>query len=190
MVFWQGIYEKAAVAVSEAGMNEEGKMTGSPRNRRMSARLSAVQVVYGMELTGNGFTPEIARRALKDYEEGRPGSDVDALKLCDPDPELLVHVVETVARRKEEIDNILTEALTGGMLPERLEMLLRAVLRAGIAELLEPNGMAPCVIVGDYTTVTGAFYDDRETGMVNAILDKLSKIIHAGIVPVEEMPSE
>lgn len=168
-------------------------MTGSIRNRRMSARLAVVQILYGMELTGAGFSAETARRAIKDYDEGKPGLDVEAPQLEEPDRELLVHVVGTVAARKEEIDGILAGALTSGMQPKRLEMLLRAIIRAGIAELLEPQGMEACVIVGDYTTVAGAFYDDRETGIVNAILDKLAKAIHDGVVDaapetVEEAP--
>ena len=54
-------------------------------------------------------------------------------------------------------------------------MLLRAILRAGAYELLNHGDTAAGIIINDYVDVAHAFFDAKEPGLVNAILDKMGK---------------
>ena len=60
---------------------------------------------------------------------------------------------------------------------ERMELLLRAILRAGAWELLCNSDVAAHIIINDYIDVTHAFFAGREPGMVNGVLDKLARTL-------------
>ena len=62
---------------------------------------------------------------------------------------------------------------------ERLEILLRAILRAGVYELYHQSAIPTGVIINDYVDIAHAFFADREPGLVNGVLDKLAKGLRA-----------
>ena len=71
-------------------------------------------------------------------------------------------------------------ALNRGWPLKRIEAILRAVLRAGAYELACRADVPARVVVSEYVDVAGAFVDDEETGMVNAVLDQLARQIARG----------
>ena len=65
--------------------------------------------------------------------------------------------------------------LNAGWNLARLDRPMRAILRAGTYELLaRPDVPTPSVIT-EYVDVADAFYDKRETGFVNGLLDAEAK---------------
>jgi transcription termination factor NusB len=50
-------------------------------------------------------------------------------------------------------------------------------LRAGVFELLERPEVPLKVVINEYVEVAHAFFDRGEPGMVNAVLDKLGRIL-------------
>jgi N utilization substance protein B len=57
---------------------------------------------------------------------------------------------------------------------ERLEMVLRAILRVGAYELAFRIDVPARVVITEYVDIAHAFFAGKEPGMVNGVLDKLA----------------
>ena len=91
-----------------------------------------------------------------------------------PDKELFGNIVEGVAAHKEELDAMIVGALDTKLAEKHLERLLQTILRAGAFELYRHGKIATGVIISDYVDVAHAFFNGKEPGLVNGILDKLA----------------
>ncbi|CCW17837.1 Transcription termination protein NusB [Sphingobium indicum BiD32] len=52
---------------------------------------------------------------------------------------------------------------------------MRQILRAGTYELIARADIATATIISEYVDVAHAFYDKRESGFVNGLLDAVAK---------------
>jgi N utilization substance protein B len=57
----------------------------------------------------------------------------------------------------------------------RLDRPMRAILRAGAYELLARADVPVGSVISEYVDVAHAFYDKRESGFVNGLLDAIAK---------------
>lgn len=132
--------------------------------RKSAARLAVVQALYEMDIRD-----EIIRAA-----SFRP----DNKKI---DKKFFEILVGEAPSRFETADAMIRESLAENWSFERLEAILKAVLRTAIAEFfLYPETPAP-VIISEYVGIAARFFDSpAETGFVNAALDKISKRIRGG----------
>lgn len=136
-----------------------------------SARLGAVQLLYQMQTT------EInSKQALAHKEEYFTGKDLDGVNFIPADLELLTKIVKGYESREEEINKIISDISKYGM--DRLEIILQCILKAGVYELLEnTEEYTKGNIISAYLDITNAFYDKKEIGIVNVILDKVANSI-------------
>ncbi|HYE50849.1 MAG TPA: transcription antitermination factor NusB [Azospirillaceae bacterium] len=148
------------------------KQTGSAKARRSAARLGAVQALYQIDLTGAAPEPIIT-----EYVTWRLGQELDGDRYVTPDGELFAQIVRGVASRGADVDQLLGGALDKQWPLERLETLLRAILRAGAFELLSGTGTAARIVINDYIDVAHAFFAGREPGMVNGVLDRVARSV-------------
>ena len=58
---------------------------------------------------------------------------------------------------------------------ERLEILLACILRAGAHELADRADVPARVVISEYVDLADAFYGEKETGLVNGVLDRLAR---------------
>ena len=58
---------------------------------------------------------------------------------------------------------------------ERLDRPMRAILRAGAYELIARADVPVGSVISEYVDVAHAFYDKRESGFVNGLLDAIAK---------------
>ena len=70
--------------------------------------------------------------------------------------------------------------LDGEWTVERLEVLLRAILRAGTYELAERLDVPAETVINEYVDVAHAFFAGREPGLANAVLDKVARALRPG----------
>ena len=145
---------------------------GSAKARRKAARLAAVQSLYQIDLTGIAV-----ESAVSEFIEHRLGREIDDVTYVAADTELFAAIVRGAFGRRTEVDGLLTGALDKRFPVERLEMLLRAVLRAGAFELFAHADTAPRIIISEYVDVARAFFAGREPGMVNAVLDNIARLL-------------
>ena len=140
--------------------------------RRSAARLAAVQALYQREMTAIG-----TEQVLGEFTRFRFGAEPNGVQLVDPDRALFAAIVRGVERRRGEVDTIAKGALGPQWAFDRLEILLRTILRAGIWEMLENRAAETRIVIAEYLHLTDAFFAGREPAMVNAVLDRVGHTV-------------
>ena len=74
---------------------------------------------------------------------------------------------------------MLAEALAEDWPLARIDPVLRAVMRAGAAELWMSDGPPAKVVINEYLDIAHGFFDGDEPGMANGVLDKLARQLRA-----------
>jgi N utilization substance protein B len=144
---------------------------GSP-DRRRQARLAAVQALYQVEL--GELTP---RSVITEFLHHRLEEEIDGVRLGRIDRTLFGELVEQVPKQRSDLQDMLAGALDEDWPIERLERVLRIILECGVYELAERPGVPINVIVNEYVELARAFFNNREPGLVNALLDRLGHIL-------------
>ena len=137
---------------------------------RSAARLAAVQALYQQEMEG---TP--VARLLKEFHDHRLGAMIEDEQYVDAEREFFDDLVTGVGSRCADIDAAISERLAEGWSLERLDRPMRAILRAGAYELLARRDVPVASVISEYVDVAHAFYDKRESGFVNGLLDAIAK---------------
>lgn len=141
-----------------------------PANQRGAARLAAVQALYQMDL-GGATLPEV----LAEFESYRLGKEVDGEQYRNADPAFFRDIVAGVVRDQAALDPIVHTTLTGDWPLARIDVTLRAILRAGAYELSSRADVPARVVIAEYVDVAKAFFEDDVPGMVNGVLDALAR---------------
>ena len=146
-------------------------MTAATRSRsRSAARLAAVQALYQQEMEG---TP--VARLLREFHEHRLGATIEDETYHDAEQDFFDDIVTGVDARRGEIDEKIAGKLAEGWSLERLDRPMRAILRAGAYELIARPDVPVGSVISEYIDVAHAFYDKRESGFVNGLLDAIAK---------------
>lgn len=149
---------------------------GTPAQRRSAARLAAVQALYEMEVAGAAVDPVLKEFMARRW--GVPSENGDEV-LCEPDNTLMIEIVRGVTGRMGELDEMIEPALSNDWTVARLEVLLRAILRSGVFELVGLKDVPPRVIISEYMDVAHAFFTQKEPSLVNGVLDKIARVVRA-----------
>ena len=148
-------------------------MSGSTPRLRRQARLSAVQALYQMDLTGRPH-----KGVVKEFLDHRFGFD-DEPGMVAADEPFFEDLVDGVVRRQDDIDERLDRQLPDTWPLRRLDMTLRALLRVGVYEVTQRPDVPAAVVIDEYVTLAGAFFDGKEAGIVNAVLDKIARSVRS-----------
>ena len=151
--------------------------TAKPGRPRTAARVAAVQALFQSEQggeTGETVIDQFVRHRLgttpgpeaPGYEEGR---------VPDAHVPLFTRIVRTAVQHQERLDALITTALPEEWPMLRLDPVLRAVLRAGGAELTMADGPPSRVVINEYMDVAHGFFAGEEPRMVNGLLDRLAR---------------
>lgn len=153
----------------------------SPTQKFTNARLNAIQALYAAE-----FNQAPMEQVIFDFLNGKIGSQLlredeaskeEFIELPVMDKELFAKIAQEAWTRKPELDEIIIKSVQSGWENDRIEMLLQAILRAGLAEFfVNPNLDAP-IIINEYTDITRSFYEGAEVALVNAVLNKFARVI-------------
>ena len=82
-----------------------------------------------------------------------------------------------VAGEMPTLDRMLADCLQPEGHLERLEVVLRAIMRLGAYELLAVSDVPARVAISEYVDLAHAFFAGREPAHVNGILDKIARIV-------------
>jgi transcription antitermination protein NusB len=137
----------------------------SQADARRAARLAAVQALYQMEMMGSG-----AEEVAQEFIEHRFGELPVA-----PDAEFFASILNGVPQHQVEIDRAIAGALSEKWKLERVDSILRAILRGGVFELAVRRDVPARVVIDEYVAVAGAFFGADEPGFVNAALDTIAR---------------
>jgi N utilization substance protein B len=142
-------------------------MTTAARSRsRSAARLAAVQALYQQEMEGTPLS-----RLLKEFHDHRIGATIEDEQYHEAEIDFFDDIVTGVDARRDEIDQAISVKLASGWSLDRLDRPMRAILRAGAYELIARADVPVGSVISEYVDVAHAFYDKRESGFVNGLLD-------------------
>ena len=137
---------------------------------RSAARLAAVQALYQQEMEA---TP--VAKLLHEFHQHRLGATIDGVEYADAEVDFFDDLVKGVDARRDELDTLITAKLAEGWSLARLDKPMRQILRAGAYEIVGRADVTRASIVHEYVDVAKAFYDQREAGFVNGLLDAIAK---------------
>lgn len=142
--------------------------------RRHMARLAAVQALYQAEITG-----QRPAAVVLEFHKHRRGEVIDGVSFQDLDEDLFNELVVAVSQEPEALDALLSQVLSADWPVGRLERLLRIILRLGAYELRSRPKVPVGVVINECLDLAHAFYDGKEPGMVNGVLDRLAKTLRS-----------
>lgn len=141
-----------------------------PGQRRLAARLAAVQALYQIAMTGGP-----AERVVREFLDERLKEEVDGLSLAEADRRLFTRLVPGAMRVAETSDDMLAGVLPEDWPLDRIETLLVALFRAALYELAEEPETPAKVVITQYVDIAHAFFGGKEPGFVNGLLDRLAR---------------
>ena len=148
--------------------------TASRTKARAAARLAAVQALYQQEMEGTAI-PQL----LHEFHHYRLGATIEGVEYADAEVDFFDDLVMGVTARRGELDERIAGKLSADWKLERLDRPMRALLRAGAYELLARPDVPTGAVISEYVDVAHAFYDRREAGFVNGLLDAVAKEVRA-----------
>lgn len=145
------------------------KSTGQ---KRRASRLAAVQALYEVDLAGHPASMVIDAYAQTGYlatldEGGQSQAEAD----------LFTDIVRGVAARRVDLDGMLQSCLQENRTVERMEPILRAILRSGSYELSARGDIDAALTIGEYVALAHAFFDGPEPKIVNGVLERLARTL-------------
>ena len=151
-------------------------MARPPKTRtRTASRVAAVQALFQAEQAGDNpetVIDQFVKHRLGDlagqdgFEDGR---------IPDAEVPLFARVVREAVRRQDAIDPLVSDALPDDWPLARLDPVLRALIRAGVAELTMTDGPPAKVVINEYLDIARGFFTGPEPGLANAVLDKVAR---------------
>lgn len=160
------------------------KTSGDAPKPRTVSRMAAVQALYQMDLAGTD-AGEVIEQFMAKAPEPREGATEDEDKrdaltsLEGGDATFFADVVKGVVRRQREIDPLVDQQLRTGWRLVRVDSILRAILRAGVFELLERSDVPARVTINEYINLAKAFFEADEPKVVNGVLDRIAHKVRA-----------
>jgi N utilization substance protein B len=145
-------------------------MSQTRSRSRSAARLAAVQALYQQEMEGTPLA-----RLLHEFHEHRLGATIEDQTYHDAERDFFDDIVTGADARRAEIDGLIADRLAEGWTLARLDRPMRAILRAGAYELVARPDVPVGSVISEYVDVAHAFYDKRESGFVNGLLDAIAK---------------
>lgn len=155
----------------------------SPRRSRTLSRVAAVQALFQCEQAGESpeaVIQQFLRHRLYDNET----ASFDEGQVPHADFDLFEAVVRGVTLDQDAVDQRLTDTLPETWRMERLDPVLRALLRSGVYEL--STGVPAGVVINEYLDVAHGFFSGDETRMVNGVLDAVARKTSSAGEPATE----
>jgi N utilization substance protein B len=158
-------------------------MANAPHRPRTGSRVAAVQALFQSEQGGDNpetVIDQFVRHrlgAMPGPKDATGGESFEDGRVRAVEVPLFGRIVREAAARQETIDSMLADALPPQWPLNRLDPVLRALMRAGGAELMMDGGPPARVIISEYLDVAHGFFIGEEPGMANGVLDRLAHIL-------------
>jgi N utilization substance protein B len=112
---------------------------------------------------------------VSEFEAHRLGQEIEGDQYFEAEAAFFRDLVEGVVREQRSLDPLIDEQLAEGWRLNRVDSILRAILRAGAYELAMRDDVPARVVISEYLDIAHAFFGDEEPRVVNGILDRLAR---------------
>ncbi|UPY36667.1 transcription antitermination factor NusB [Sediminicoccus sp. KRV36] len=146
---------------------------------RTGARVAAVQALFQTEQSGDNIETvldQFVRHRLgsapgqQGFEDGR---------VEEADVPLFARIMRGAATQTEDLDQLIAAHLAAGWAMNRLDPVLRAILRAAAGEMRDMGGPPARVVIKEYMDVAHGFFGGEEPRFCNGVLDALARALRA-----------
>lgn len=114
-------------------------------------------------------------KLLHEFHNHRLGQEIEGADYAEADTALFDDLVTGVSARQDELDALITAALATGWAIDRLDMPMRALLRAAVYELVARADITAATVINEYVDVSHAFHAEKEAKFVNGLLDTVAR---------------
>ena len=161
-----------------------------PGRPRTASRVAAVQALFQSEQaseSAEAVIQQFVRHRLGELPgpEHLGGGGFEEGRVPDAHVPLFQAIVRTAVQQQDRLDALIAAALPPEWPMARLDPVMRALLRAGGAELTMADGPPPRVVINEYLDVAHGFFNGDEPRMVNGMLDRLARELRPGDFAVE-----
>ncbi len=161
-----------------------------PSRPRTASRVAAVQALFQSEQggeTAETVIEQFVRHRLGEMPgpEHLGGGGFEEGRVPDAHVPLFTQIVRVAVLQQDRLDALIAAALPTDWPMTRLDPVLRALLRAGGAELSMEDGPPSRVVINEYLDVAHGFFTGEEPRMVNGLLDRLARNLRPGDFPAE-----
>lgn len=140
------------------------------KQMKSAARLYAVQALFQMESSG-----QTVESVTREFEDHRFGATYDGDEMAEGDMDHFRALMDGAVNWQSKVDKMTDRALVEKWPIARIDPVLRALFRAGGAELVAME-TPPKVVITEYVDVARAFFPEgREPKFVNAVLDHMAR---------------
>lgn len=139
--------------------------------KRSLARLAAVQGLYQIEMSENGN----AALVVEEFLRHRLNDEVDGLDISEADRDLLTALIKGTTAERDRLDDMLAAVLSDDWPVDRLQTLLKVLLRTAVYELSERLETPVKVVITEYMDLAHSFFSEKEPALVNGVLDRVAR---------------
>lgn len=145
-------------------------MTDNPHSKaRRAARVAAVQALYQLDMGGEGVNTIVgefvSQRLASKSAKLPPRADLKHFE----------DIVRGAVREQDRVDALVSSHLNEKWSLKRLDKTLRALMRVAVYEIIGRPDVPALVIIDQYVSVAGDFFDEKERAFVNGSLEKVAK---------------
>ena len=145
---------------------QDHSRNGEGAPARSAARLAAVQALYQMETAGAGV-----EAIIREFQDFRLGKDIEGERMHKADAAFFADILRGTVETQRKLDPYLERHLAQGWKLSRLDATARAILRAGLYELIRRPDVPYKVVIDEYMNIANAFFEEDEPKFINAVLN-------------------
>ena len=133
------------------------------KGSRSWSRVLATQALYQLSLNKNTDISSVKKSLLKDKETKNV-----------PDTRFFSKLINETIKNKKELEKKLENAVSKKNF-SKMEIMIKVILKLGACEIIFFKNVSHKISIAEYNKVGSSFLNDNEVGLINAILDKISK---------------
>jgi len=136
------------------------------KGSRSWTRILAVQAIYQLSLNKDAKESKVIKDLIQNKESKSRADEEFLSKL----------VKETIKKKTKLVKEIIAASNKNKF--DKMETLLKVILKLGACEIFYFKNIPIKVSLSQYIKVGSSFLNDKEVGLINGILDKISKNIN------------
>lgn len=147
-------------------------------NQRSLSRYLAVQAIYQINETSITcdeilcqFDKHYINNICFDFKNSFKESFLKA------DKNYFKNIIENYFLRKTKVIELISSNLSENWTIERLPKVLQAIIKVSIVEMMISPNLSLAIVASEYIILTETFFTKKESSFINALIEKIYKII-------------